>query len=716
MAFSPDEIHGLLTPTSLAIVGASESSDWAQTIVSNLRTFGYAGKIHMINPRRDEAFGQPTWPTIGSVPEPVDHAVIITPAGTLLEILEDCRAAGVHGVTVVASGFQEHGPEGIALAESVRSFCDTHRIALVGPNCFGFANFTTGALILRNKFGRLREPGGIAVVSQSGGLQLALCNAAEARGMTFAFSISSGNELVVDSNDYYDYLLGRDDVKVIIGTLERIPDPERFRDIALRAAELGKPIVMLKLGRSAAAQRLAVAHTGSVAGQDVVVDTFLRDLGIIRVDSIDEAIATADLLDNSGWPRGSRTMFVSFTGGVCGLFADLAQANEIDVPPFGDTLQQQLAQITGLARMSVLNPFDSTFEGIPALPEILKRVEASQAYDCIVVATDPFRTPEEHEAFGYIPASALEVRTRGQYVVAFTPFHRDPTEFAIESTRGGLSYLNGPLGVLALRNAQVYGAWVARRREQPPTVDPARQQLVSSLVGTDGGSLSEHQSKAILATYGIAVTKDELACSADEAAGAAADIGFPVVLKIVSADIPHKSEVGGVILSLGSEDDVRRGYDEIVANCRRHHPEATIDGVLVSEMVTGGTEFFVGVTTDASIGPIVVAGLGGIYVETLKDTVTALPPLSSERATELLQSLKSAALLAGTRGQPSLDLRAFAETVAKVSLLVTENRGLIQELDINPLIVLPDGRGVRAVDALVVARTAESGEDTRADS
>jgi len=710
MAFSPDEIHSLLTPSSLAIVGASESSDWAQTIVSNLRSFGYVGKIHMINPHRATAFDQPTWSTISSVPEPVDHAVIITPAGTLLDILEDCRAAGVKGVTVVASGFQEHGSEGIALANRVRSFCDTHRIALVGPNCFGFANFTTGALVIRNGFRKLRAPGGIAVVSQSGGLQLALCNAAEARGVTFAFSISSGNELVVDSNDYYDYLLGRDDVKVIIGTLERIPEPERFREIAERAAELGKPIVMLKLGRSRAAQQLAVAHTGSVAGQDVVVDTFLRDLGIIRVDSIDEAIATADLLDNSGWPKGSRTMFVSFTGGVCGLFADLAQANGIEIPPFDDVLQKELAQITSLSATSVLNPFDSTFEGIPALPEILRQVEASGAYDCVVVATDPFRTPEEHAAFGYIPSTALEVRGRGLYVVAFTPFHRDPTEFAIKTTAGGLSYLNGPIGVLALRNAQRYGSWVSRGADTCPEVDQARQRLVRSLIGADDGALSEHQSKAILVEYGIPVTKDEITHSADAAAAAAVAIGFPVVLKIVSADIPHKSEAGGVILSLESEGAVRRAYDEIVANCRRHDPSATIEGVLVSEMVVGGTEFFVGVTTDPSIGPIVVAGLGGIYVEALNDTVTALPPVSAQRASELLRSLKSASVLAGARGKPPLDLDAFAETVARVSTLAAESRGLIDELDINPLLVLPNGRGVRAVDALVVATKSQSGE------
>jgi acyl-CoA synthetase (NDP forming) len=281
MAFAPESIGKLLTPASIAIVGASDSSIWSRTMVQNLRTFGFSGSVYLVNPRRETVFNQTTYPSVSAVPERVDYALVLTPAATLPGILEDCARARVQSVTVVASGFQEAGEEGRALAAAVRSYCEEHEIALVGPNCYGFANFITRAFATRNAFEGVREPEGIAVVSQSGGLQLAACNAAFARGVGLSFSVSSGNELVVDSNDYYEYFLGREDIKVIAGTLERIPDPRRFRSIALRAAELGKPIVLLKLGRSAAMQKLAVAHTGSVAGEDVVVDTFLRDLGVI---------------------------------------------------------------------------------------------------------------------------------------------------------------------------------------------------------------------------------------------------------------------------------------------------------------------------------------------------------------------------------------------------------------------------------------------------
>jgi acetyltransferase len=687
----------------VAIIGASDTSAWATSMVANMRRFGFPGTVQMVNPRRESVLGSPAYPSISALPTPADHALVLTPAATLPSILEDALSAGVRSGTVVASGFQEAGEDGKALASWVREFCLENDFALVGPNCYGFANFTTRALLTRNTFDGLREPEGIAVVSQSGGLQLAASHAAYARGLGLSFTVSSGNELVVDSNDYYDYFLGHDDIKVIAGTLERIPDPDRFRAIALRARELGKPIVLLKLGRSEAMQTLAVAHTGSVAGQDVVVDTFLRDLGVIRVDSIDELVDTAAIAARAGWPSDTRTMFLSFTGGVCGLFADLAEPAGVDLGDLQPGLRSSIADATGLPPAAVNNPLDATTEGVPHLRRILELIEASGDYSSVLMNADPPRNADEVAMLGGMVAELKRLQDRGMFVAGYGAVGREPNEVGVTAAHDwGVPYLQGEIGVKALSNVQRYGVWRGRPLESADEVDAERRERVRSLIDARTGALSESVSKSILAEYGIAVTAERSATTAEEAAAAAAGIGFPVGLKVISPDLPHKSDAGGVLLDLRDAEAVRAGFDQIVANARAYKPSASIEGVLVSEMVVGATEFFVGITSDDALGPIVVAGLGGIYVEVFGDAVTSLPPVTTERAAELLGGLASAALLRGVRGQAPLDISAFADVVARVGRLAVEQRGLVRELDINPLLVLPDGRGARAADALLV--------------
>lgn len=710
MVFTPDEIDVLLNPTSVALVGASENSVWAQAMMANLRQPGSGVQVHMVNPRRDTAFDQPSHPTISDVPAAIDHALVITPAATVPSVLEDVLASGVRATTVVAAGFQEAGDEGRALASEVKSFCDEHRIALIGPNCFGFANFLTRVLLIRNPFEGLRAGGPIGMSFQSGGLNLATCQAAYARGIDLGFSVSSGNELVVDANDYYEYFLTRDDIRVMGGTLERIPDPERFADIASRARVAGKPIVVLKLGRSAQMQRLAMAHTGSVAGADVVVDTFLRDLGVIRVDSVEELVDTAGLLADHGWPLGPRTFFTSFTGGVCGLLADQAAPAGVELTELPEPVRGSLSETTGLS--SVLNPFDITTEGLPHVPQILDTIAGSGAYDVAMIYTGDPRIPDDLPQLESLAAELLAVRERGLFVASFSGVELEPTEFGVGAMKElGIPFLRGQSGVGALGHAIWYGrrlAEIAEESAQPvilpaivPAIAPAR---AGPLLDGRSGALSETDSKALMAAYGIATPAEELATSADEAARIASRLGFPVVLKVVSADVPHKSDAGGVLVGLADAEAAAKGYAQILANAAQHVPEARIDGVLVCEMVTEAAEFFVGITSDDALGPIVVAGLGGVYIEIIKDAVAAVPPITPARAAELLRSLKSAPLLDGARGRPPLDLEAFAEAFATVSRIAAAHRGIITELDINPLFVLPDGQGVRAADALVVVR------------
>jgi acetyltransferase len=707
MTFTTEEIDRLLNPTSVALVGASENSIWATTMHANLTKWGFPGAVHMVNPSRTEAFGKPAYPDLKSIPAPVDHALVVTPASTLPAILTDARDVGIKNVTVVASGFQEAGAEGLRLSQWVKEFCDENRIALIGPNCYGFSNFMSRAFLTRNSFDGIRPGGPIGMAFQSGGLNLATCHAAYARGVDLGFAISSGNELVVDTNDYYEYFLSRDDIRVIGGTLERIPDPERFAAITERARELRKPIVILKLGRSEEMQRLAVAHTGSVAGADVVVDTFLRELGVLRVDSLEELVDTAGLLAGHGWPQGDRTFFMSFTGGVCGLMADLAKPSGLNLDPLGSDLREAISSVSGIPGTSIYNPFDATTEGVPHLARILDAVVDSGDYDSVVLNGDEPRGPADTAITDPLLTQLARIQKRGLFTASFGGVQVEPTEFGISAARGyGVPYLHGAVGARALGNAIRYGKWLNAGPRSADNEVPTPPSI--DLRDRRPGALAESESKELLQAYGIPVTKEAVATTPEQAVALATGLGFPVVLKIVSKDIPHKSEAGGVLIGLNDPASVTEGFASILANARAYAPDAAIDGVLVSEMIVDAAEFFVGVTSDPAIGPIVVAGLGGIYVEILRDTVTALPPVSHERAEALLLSLQSAPLLTGARGGPKRDISAFADVIVRVGQLALDQRGVVDEIDINPLFVLEQGKGVRAADGLIVIAERQS--------
>lgn len=703
MAFSTSEVHTLLNPTSVALVGASENSGWAQGMADNLLTLGFEGRVHMVNPKRDTVFGLPCHPSISAIPDTVDHALVVAPAGALPDILEDVRESGVRGVTVIASGFQEAGPAGAALAQRVKEYCEEHRIALVGPNCYGFANYFTKAFVTRNSLKGYRPGGPIAMASQSGGLNLGTAQLAYLRGVELGFIVSSGNELVVDSNDYYDYFLSRDDIRVIGGTLERIPDPDRFADIATRARELGKPIVLLKLGRSAVMQQMSIAHTGAVAGSDVIVDTLLRDLGVIRVDSLEELVDTAGLLAEHGWPRGGRTFSVAISGGNSGLIADTAEPVGLELPEIEETVRARISDVTGLPPMAVHNPVDATTEGIPHLNAIFDAVSDPERHDIVLLNTISEPDDEALAAMnGMLSGDLLSMRDRGVYIARWTSTQSDPTEYAIQNIRqSGIPWLRGRIGLQALGNV----AWYGRRRGEIEAETGATQPpLEFDPTLLRPGTLSEWESKEIVKAAGIPVPVERLATTAEEAVAAAEEIGYPVVVKLVSPDIAHKSEAGAVIVGLDDAAAVRAAYDTVIANGLAYRPGAAIDGVLVGESLAGAAEFFIGVTSDEAAGQIVVAGLGGVYVELLRDVVAMTPPVSPARAKHLLGALRSAPILAGVRGRPALDLEAFAEAVAAVSRLAADYADRIVEIDINPLFVLEQGKGVRAADALVVLR------------
>jgi acyl-CoA synthetase (NDP forming) len=708
MPVSTSRVRELLNPTSIAIVGASDGSLWAQGFVKNVKAWNaYTGRLHMVNPRRSEAFGQVCYPSLAAVPEPVDHAAVLVGAERVLAVLEDCAAAGVRSATVIASGFEEAGPEGRRMADEVRAFCDAEGIAIVGPNCYGFNNYR-GIYVSRYGINVPPAPGSIGLSFQSGQLGAATADAAYARGIKLAYVVSSGNELVVDWNDYQEFFLEDPDITVMGGVIERIPDPERFASIARRALEAGKPIVLLKPGRSEAATRIAVAHTGSITGSDAITDAFLRDLGIIRVESVEELAETAGLLAKRGWPSGPRTVFIGYSGGAAELFAEQTHGTDLVVEPHDPKTRSLLAEVSTLPETAIHNPFDMTVDGAVHFNEIVRVLSEADGVDIIVSQGQPLRTEtaqEEHlaEFRKERERSFTGYGEAGSKFVSFletSDTQPGASVFAHEPD-GGAHYVLGHNGVRALAHA----AWYGVQRENLLTQQPGPAHAAAAVELPSGsGPLSEPESKALLEAYGIRVTRDVVVGSAEEAVAAAEQVGYPVVLKVVAPNVAHKSEAGGVRLGITGPDDVRRAHDEIVAGVRAARPDAQIDGVVVTRQITGAKEFLAGISTDENLGPAVVAGLGGIYVEVFEDVALMTPPITRDKAERALRSLRAYPLLAGTRGEAPRDVRAFVDVLQRLGALAEDLRGRLVELDVNPLFVFADGHGAVAGDALVVLR------------
>jgi acetyltransferase len=658
----------------------------------------------MVNPSRNEVFGQPCYPSVTAVPATIDHAVILVAAHRVCAVVSDCVEAGVTSATVVGSGFGEAGPEGQKLSESLRTLCEASGMAIVGPNCFGFNNFK-GIYVSRYVVSGPSIQGQIGFSFQSGQLGAGVMDAAHVRGIKLAYGVSSGNELVVDWNDYQEYFLSCPEIKVIGGVLERIPDPSRFTTLAMRALEMGKPIVVLKPGRSNAAEQIALSHTGSITGSDAIADAFLRDLGVIRVESLEELAETAGLLATRGWPVGGRTSYVGFSGGAAELFADQANGSVLEVNPHSPAVHEELSRITGIRMRDIHNPFDMTADGMPLFDAAVEAIASSGDIDIIVSQGTPRR---ERDAELDVRGESRAARERALSTIA-AKFEKFAVFLDTSDTQPGDAvfgheteaqafYALGFIGVRAIINATTYG--VARNylleSETPPDVPDI------NLPEFPSGPLSEQQSKGLLEAYGIAATSDEHVDSVDGAVRAAEHIGYPVVIKIDAKNALHKSEVGGVRVGLEHEEAIRQAYDEMLADVRSRDPDISIQGVVVCPQIMGGLEMLCGVVSDPNLGPAVVVGFGGVFVELFNDVAMGTLPITRKKAHRMLHSLRGYDVLKGARGQAGFDTSAVVDVLVRLGAMAGALGDRLAELDINPLFVLHSG--VVAGDALAVLR------------
>ena len=707
---SIDKVRQLLTPRSIALVGATENSFWSRTIIQNLSTLGFTGEIYLIHPKQKEQFGRPCYPSLTAVPGEVDHAYVMTGTQHALSVLRDCVAKGVRGVTMLTAGFQEVDRAGAARQAELVAFCREHDLALLGPNCLGFVNARQPVPAFALQMGEAPLPGHVGILLQSGALLNHVHRLARTRNIGLTYLISSGNEAVLDAADFLSFLVEDPETTVVGALVEGIRRPDVFAAAAERAIALGKPMVVLKVGRSEGAARSAVAHTAALTGSDAVVDAFFKQLGVIRVSTVEDLVESCGFLQAYGWPEGRRAGVVTPSGGTCGVMSDLCANSAIELPDFGADTKAKLREI--LPEFGTpQNPMDTT--GVIVLdatliPKAANVVSADPSFDLLVVVQDPPRDP------GPVPARNDErmkfladtLAQSPKYACAFQTVASELTIYGRELAQEyGVFFGNGlTLGVRSLDRAIRYGE--ARRRI-------LRRDLSISLVGlsvprsspTDvRRTLDEADSKVLLRAHGIPTVREIFARDAESAVRAAADIGYPVVLKILAADLPHKTEAGGVALNLRSSEDVRAAYDRVNASVRAYETDAAIRGVLVAEQVEGAIEMIAGISSDPVYGPVVVCGLGGIFVEVLADVAMRLPPFDLAEARVMIGELRGASILKGVRGRPPADVDALAETLVRIGNLALVLADRLVEVDVNPLFVLPGGQGVKAADALVVVR------------
>ena len=713
----------LLHPERIAIVGATPKPGFANSIQSGLIRCGYAGEILPISPRHAEVLGRKAYPTISAVPGTVDLAILVVPSHLVPEVLDDCERAGVGAVNIITSGFGEKQEDntGAARQGAIHDFARRTGIRVVGPNCLGNISVPRKMTGSSGPYPVLTG-GPISLALQSGLIAYSIILPLHDRGVGFSYVVTLGNEADVDVADCIRYYAEDDETRVIGCFVEQIRDADKFLAAAELAAAKQKPIVMLKIGRSEAGRRSALAHTGSLVGSDGIADAVMRQYGINRVYNLDQLNEALVVFHSKKLPRGTGIASAFVSGGAAGLTSDLGSDCGLDFPILTPETAARLDAVIP-AFGTVGNPLDYTGQAAQQ-PEILEGCLAALAED-----------PQIHTViYGQAFPSKVDIGDlRGAVLTKMVERYPDKVWLIMGLVHGqlkesgsativpiqpvgqldGIPFLQGTENSLkAVASLIGYAEFQrARAAEQRPSNAPsAVAEQARALVRAAGGRpLVEREAKALLALYGITTVQEQLATTADEAVAAAQALGYPIVMKIESPDLPHKTEAGGVLLGVADDEAVRAGFATIMANARHYKPDAVLGGVLMQEMVTGGRELILGMTRDPQFGPAIAFGLGGIFVEVLKDVALGVPPLTARDVDGMLSRLRGRAILdgSGSRGAGPVDLDAITDTLLRFSQLCIDLRDDVAEIDINPLLALPRGQGVRVVDCLIVPNTGD---------
>ncbi|MEQ1773756.1 MAG: acetate--CoA ligase family protein [Burkholderiales bacterium] len=693
-------IHTMLNPRSFAIVGATPRQQYGGRMLAAALKMQGRVNVYAVNPKYDEIMGVKSYKSITDLPETPDVVAVVVPYNHVLSTLKEAHAKGTRAAIVISAGFSERGLSDRAdLQAEVAAYARESGLRISGPNCLGLANIRDNIWLTSSSRQMTGVNGKVGLVCQSGATLFGpfLARAADS-GMGLSYVVSTGNEADLDFADFARYLLDDEGTTVIAGFVEGFKDAAKFIEVAKLAAERGKPIVLIKIGRSDLGKRAASSHTAALTGSDALYDAICKQYGVIRVPSYDDLLEVAQLLAQSHKPKQPGIAVVSHSGGICSLTADMCGQAGLDLPVLSDKAR---GVIDGILKGFgwAANPADVTGKAnSDSFPAIMEAMIDEPGVGTLAIAS----SGRDQQADQII---ALREKTDKNVAYMWTGSRDDSPSLAKLKAAGVPLFYTPDSLARGLRHLIDYHTWHEKRMANgfasTPAMNAAQKEALAKAQALKRRALSESESKQLIAAWGVPVSMEVCVKDADAAVKAADKLGYPVVLKADSPDIPHKTEAGVVRLNLRNADEVRSAHAAILANARQHAPNAAINGVLVQEMVTGGVEVIVGVSYDPQLGPTLLFGTGGVMVEVYKDVAMRHCPITPAEAREMIAEVKGAKLLQGFRGKPACDMDALATVLVNVSHLAVNLNGQLAELDINPLLVLPKGQGVKAVDALV---------------
>ena len=698
-------LDSFFSPRSIALIGASRDLDKIPgRLLSMLRKNEFPGAIYPVNPNYGDIDDLKCYPSIGAVGQPIDLAIVIIPARSVLAALQECAKAGVKNAVIISSGFAEEGGDSAGMQDAIVALAKKTGMRISGPNAEGFysevqrvaATFSPTVDIKPGEPHLIATKRRIGIVAQSGGIGFAIKHRAKALGIAISYVVSAGNECDLGAGEFLEYMVQDSSTDVILLFIEGIRDTEKFLAAARRAAETGKPVIVTKVGRSGAGERAAASHTASMAGWSAAYDAVFAKYGFIVSNDLDEAVTIAAVLTTSPLPTGDRVAVLTVSGGAGIWGADSVSMQGLQVPELPESMQAEIRALLpsyGAAR----NPVDVTAQGVHSggLQKSIDLLNASDEIDAILVVLS--LSSDTRVLFKRSELKPV-IDAQNKPIVFYS--YTLPSNFArIELAASGVVVLSGLTHVaVALRQ-------LVQRARFKLAPSSAAESSVGNLTGRIAStSLSEYDSKLLLRDAGIALPQEILVTEKAVLDDAIARAGFPLVMKIQSRDIPHKSEVGGVRVNISTRDDAVTAYHSILESARHHRPDAAIQGVLISPMARKGVEIIIGTMQDATFGPMIMVGLGGITTELFRDVIYRPAPVSASEASGMLGELKAAPLLNGFRGTAKADVPALAELISQLSQLAARHSRDIAEIEINPVLAHSVGEGVTIVDALVVPK------------
>ena len=700
-----NRIEALFAPRNVVLVGASDKN-WSPRVWDNLHRFGYAGKVYAVNPNRSEMWGARCYASLADLPERPDHLALFVPNEQSLQILEEGGLLGARSASIYAAGFGEGGdPVGRNRAARLRAILDRFQIGATGPNCMGLSVGRSKFCTFPDEHLEPLKPGGVAALTQSGMLGQTFSRGIADAGLDLAYLVSCGNQTGLTFADYIGHLAEDPALKVITCYVESVIDGQRFLAAAKKARDAGKSVVVVKAGGSEEARKATLAHTGSLAGSTEVFDVFAREAGIVRVDALEDMVEAAAFLSRMPRPKGKRVCVMTNSGALKSLMTEAAETYGVELsvlqPETGKRMRETLAD----AELS--NPFDT--KRTIRQEEYMGCVRAlhdDPNVDLLLLAEEmPREAGIERKVRNLTALNDYVANEATKPVAVFSPLTFHETAYMRELSGQLTAYpwlrdIGKTFRTMAsILKSQVPAAPVAE------TLAGDRSELIAKWRAkaarlSQPTALNEAESKQLLAAYGITLPRETSALDVEAAVAAANEIGYPVVLKGISAGIPHKSDAGLVFLNLQNEGEVRVAGREAITRCALL--DAPLDGLLVAQQVSGGTEMVLGLNDDPEMGHAIMVGMGGIWLELFKDVAFSSPQIDLASARAVIETTRAATLLKGYRGGGARDIDALARAMVGLANLSRELGDVIAEVDINPIVVMPQGRGAIALDGLVV--------------